>query len=152
MRSNESYFLGCLADGVLNSPRTKARTKDGWRFVDDYLVERLAQIVRATQAKVVLSSSWREGWDKNKIYFQDLRQKLLSYNIPLYDRTGEWRKTRVQEITEYLANHPEITNYVILDDAPDFSSTGYENVVLTNSLLGLTEQNVKTAIEILEEK
>lgn len=139
-------------DGVLNNPRTKTRTRDGWRFVDDYLVERLAQIVRATQAKVVLSSSWREGWDDNEIYFQDLRRKLVSYNIPLQDRTGEWRKTRAQEITEYLAQHPEITNYVILDDVPDFSSIGYKNVVLTNDLLGLTEQNVKEAIEILEEK
>lgn len=139
-------------DGVLNNPRTKTRTRDGWRFVDDYLVERLAQIVRATQAKVVLSSSWREGWDDNEIYFQDLRRKLVSYNIPLQDRTGEWRKTRAQEIMEYLAQHPEITNYVILDDVPDFSSIGYKNVVLTNDLLGLTEQNVKEAIEILEEK
>lgn len=152
MQSNESYFLGCLADGVLNNSRTKTRTRDGWRFVDDYLVERFAQIVRATQAKVVLSSSWREGWDDNEIYFQDLRRKLVSYNIPLQDRTGKWRKTRAQEITEYLAQHPEITNYVILDDVPDFSSIGYKNVVLTNDLLGLTEQNVKTAIEILEEK
>lgn len=91
MQSNESYFLGCLADGVLNNPRTKTRTRDGWHFVDDYLVE-------------------------------------------------------------YLAQHPEITNYVILDDVPDFSSIGYKNVVLTNDLLGLTEQNVKEAIEILEEK
>ena len=139
-------------DGVLNNPRTKTRTRDGWRFVDDYLVERLAQIVRATQAKVILSSSWREGWDDNEIYFQDLRRKLVSYSIPLQDRTGEWRKTRAQEITEYLAQHPEITNYVILDDVPDFSSIGYKNVVLTNDLLGLTEQNVKEAIEILEEK
>lgn len=139
-------------DGVLNNPRTKTRTRDGWRFVDDYLVERLAQIVRATQAKIVLSSSWREGWDDNEIYFQDLRRKLISYNIPLQDRTGEQRKTRAQEITEYLAQHPEITNYVILDDVPDFSSIGYKNVVLTNDLLGLTEQNVKEAIEILEEK
>ena len=139
-------------DGVLNNPRTKTRTRDGWRFVDDYLVERFAQIVRATQAKVVLSSSWREGWDDNEIYFQDLRRKLVSYNIPLQDRTGEWRKTRAQEIMEYLAQHPEITNYVILDDVPDFSSIGYKNVVLINDLLGLTEQNVKEAIEILEEK
>lgn len=81
-----------------------------------------------------------------------MRRKLISYNIPLQDRTGEWRKTRAQEITEYLAQHPEITNYVILDDVPDFSSIGYKNVVLTNDLLGLTEQNVKEAIEILEEK
>lgn len=139
-------------DGVLNNPRTKTRTRDGWRFVDDYLVERLAQIVRATQAKVVLSSSWREGWDDNEIYFQDLRRKLVSYNILLQDRTGKWRKTRAQEIMEYLAQHPEITNYVILDDVPDFSSIGYKNVILTNDLLGLTEQNVKEAIEILEEK
>lgn len=151
MQSNESYFLGRLVDGVLNNPRTKRRTKDGWRFVDDCLVERLARIVRATQAKIVLSSSWREGWDDNEIYFQDLRQKLLSYDIPLYDRTGKWRETRAQEIMEYLTEHPEITNYVILDDAPDFSSIGYKNVVLINDLLGITEKNVETAIKILEE-
>lgn len=152
MQSNESYFLGCLVDGVLNNSRTSTRTRDGWCFVDDYLVERLARIVQQTQAKVILSSSWRDGWNENEIYFQDLRQKLLSYGIPLQDRTGKWRKTRAQEITEYLNKHPEITNYVILDDVPDFSSIGYENVILTNSFLGLTERNAQEAIEILEEK
>lgn len=155
MQSNENYFLGRLVDGVLNNDRTTARTSDGWCFVDDYLVERLARLVRKTQAKVVLSSSWRDGWtslqnEDNEPFFKELRAKLLSYQIPLYDHTGRWRKSRGEEIQHYLDTCFDATNYVILDDIPDFLPDQQTHVVLTNSIVGLTEKDVDDAIAILK--
>lgn len=149
MQSNESYFLGCLVDGVLNNDRTTTKTSDGWCFVDDYLVERLAKLVRETQAKVVLSSSWRDGWS-DEPFFKDLRQKLLSYGIELYAHTGRWRKSRGEEIQHYLDTRSNVTNYVILDDIPNFLPSQQSHVILTNPAIGLTEEDIDDAIAILK--
>lgn len=155
MQSNENYFLGRLVDGVLNNDRTTTRTSDGWCFVDDYLVERLARLVHSTQAKVVLSSSWRDGWialqeKNNEPFFKELRVKLRSYGIELYDKTGRWRKSRGEEIQHYLDTCFDATNYVILDDVPDFLPNQQSRVILTNPVVGLTEEDVDDAIVILK--
>ena len=42
-------------DGVLNNKHTRTTTFDGWYFVDDYLVKRLAQLVKQTGAKLFLA-------------------------------------------------------------------------------------------------
>lgn len=142
-------------DGVLNNDCTTTTTSDGWCFVDDYLVKRLARLVHKTQAKVILSSSWRDGWiavkhKNNEPFFKELWSKLFSYGIELYDRTGRWRKSRGEEIQHYLNNCSNVTNYVILDDVSNFLPNQQSHTILTNPAIGLTEEDVNNAIAILE--
>ena len=59
---------------------------------------------------------------------------------------------RSEEILTYLRIHPDIKNYVILDDTyyEDFIIKEIEeHLVLTNREVGLTDDNVNDAIKIL---
>ena len=141
-------------DGVLNHVRTRSRTRDGWMFVEDYLVERLHQIVEATGAEIVLSSTWRVDWhpeneSQNGLCFEDLREKLAAYGMRIVDRTGEFRHFRGQEIREWLDEHSgTIESLVILDDMWDMGElTPF--LVQTDAAVGLTDEDVRAAIEIL---
>lgn len=143
-------------DGVLNCRHTRTRTSDGWCFVDDYLVRRLRELVVRSGARLVLSSTWREGWHQedeslNDVSFTELRDKFREFGIEIFDRTGEMRQCRWQSIQEYMARPREdpIEHYVIIDDWDDMGE--YSNhLVWTNPSTGLTDEDVEEALRILE--
>lgn len=143
-------------DGVLNCRHTRIRTSDGWCFVDDYLVVRLKNLVARSGARVVLSSTWREGWNqedesKNDISFIELRNKFNEFGIEIFDRTGEMRMHRWQSIKEYMERPHEdpIEHYVIIDDWDDMGEY-ISHLVWTNPSTGLTDEDVEEALRILE--
>ena len=108
-------------DGVLNNDSTTTRTKHGAEFIDDYLIERLKRLVDATDATVVLSSSWRYGRNcaLHSADFDELIEKLELHGVCIEDYTPELRiNDKSVEIDDYLQEHPEIENFVILDDDP----------------------------------
>lgn len=60
---------------------------------------------------------------------------------------------RGEEIRKYLDDHPEITEYVVLDDNSFRDFGKYDlpvHLVLTDPKLGLTEADVMRAIRILQ--
>jgi hypothetical protein len=143
-------------DGVLNNFRTRQTTSDGWCFVDGYLVARLKRLLDLSGARLVLSSTWREGWhqedeSKNDISFTELREKFHEFGIEIFDRTGEMRPHRWQSIKEFLARPREdaIEHFVILDDWNDMGEFS-EHLVLVNPSTGLTEVDIQKALKILE--
>ena len=143
-------------DGVLNCRHTRTRTSDGWCFVDDYLVARLRELLDLSGARLVLSSTWREGWNqedesKNDISFIELRDKFREFGIEIFDRTGEMRQYRWQSIQEYFARPREdpIEHYVIIDDWDDMGEYS-DHLVWTNPSTGLTDADVTEALRILE--
>ena len=151
-------------DGVLNCRTSKSYCHDDEcgliTGIDSDKVKRLAKIVEATNAKIVLSSDWRVGWEKHYTTRKPSHAKYLDNhlkkkgNLTILDKTplfhsGYWRG---EEILTYLRSHPDITNYVILDDTffEDFSDKEIsEHLVLTNREVGLTDGDVKNAIKIL---
>lgn len=144
-------------DGVLNSNSTRTTTRDGWCFVEDIFIERLGRLVHETGAKVVLSSTWREGWNqqdesKNEPYFNDLRAKLSEYGIELYDRLGPMHRSyeRGLEIQEWFESHPdiEVENFIILDDYNDMIPY-MDHLLQTRASIGLTDDDVEVAINYL---
>lgn len=133
--------------------------------IDPETVKLLDHIIINTGAKVVLSSSWRLGPPLNI-----LKSDFLKVNIDIYDKTPCWGKLGVMDwepvvdedghphlkqiprgeiINAYLAEHPEVTSYVILDDIDQFTEEQHKHLVLTNEEVGLTKDNVQTAIKIL---
>ena len=94
-------------------------------------VERLRRLVTRTKGKVVVISDWRYGSDKyanrrNELpsfpkaceAWSNLKKTLNEASIEIADVTP-WQEdlpTRTDEINAYLQQHPEIYNYVILDD------------------------------------
>jgi hypothetical protein len=158
-------------DGVLNNDNTTTYTEANYFvFVDDYLVERVKNIIDETDAIVVLSSDWRDGFENEfiKPELDELIHKLKEYEIELYGYTpiltfdnmtdDEMDKyecfnciPRGVEIQKYLDEHPEIEEFVILDDRRDMKPN-MAHLVNTNYHFGLTEQDVEKAIDVLNGK
>lgn len=124
-------------DGVLNDAPT-IMEKDDDLPAEPHL-SCLKQIVDATGAEIVLSSTWRRN---------DVRNKLKTVGLKFIDRTKEL-KDRDTEIREWLDRHPEVTNYVILDDEVEFSPELTAHQVITTFYEGLLEKHIPHAIKIL---
>lgn len=146
-------FLFLDVDGVLNNRHTRTRTGEGWCFVDDFLVRRVREIVDATGALIVLSSTWRDEWNReneslNGPDFNELRAKFQEFGMDFFDRTGAWQtRGRGWEILEWL-NGRDVDSFVILDDWDDMGPIS-DHLVWTNPTYGLTEEQVQEVIEIL---
>jgi hypothetical protein len=144
-------------DGVLNVIPTE------W---DDYgeifhtpLVNNLNHIIESTGAKLVISSSCRSSG----LVF--LRNMWLTRNLPgeIYDITPIIsRVKRGYEIKKWLNQHPEVKNYVILDDDIDMLPEQKNNFVQTSENIdhddcidigyGLTKTCAEKAIKILNKE
>ena len=148
--------LFCDVDGVLNNSRTKARSPSGYTGVSDDLIRNLRRIVKETGAVIVLSSDWRlvrDDPEHGKDYRYLVRKLRFVGHLRIADHTIDisWR-WRGHEIKAYLDDHPQVTEYVILDDLPfrDFLVNGMlSRLVLTNPKEGLTDADVIRAVSIL---
>lgn len=139
-------------DGVLNNSHTRTTTRDGWCFVDDELVANLKKVVDATDAKIVLSSTWRDGWhwedeSLNDISFIDLRKKFQEFGMRISSKTGDWKKNRGLEIEEWLNNWKgeSIESFIIIDDWSDIGPFK-DHLLQTNPKFGFTETDAELAI------
>ena len=125
-------------------------------------VFKLFCVCKITDAKVVLSSSWRRAYYKpykecgNR--GKELQRKLKFWNIPVIGMTDFIDGKREKEIQDYLEHHPEVEDFVILDDEIfDIKKSFPENFVQTsNGKIGTSDEHsglcfshVKKAIEIL---
>ena len=156
-------------DGVLNTQGWHSRmTMDtprdefGWVF-DPVAVENLAHIVKETGASIVISSSWkflglaklREMWKIRNLpgIVLDITPNTISDELLLNANLDEMKLgvCRGNEIKEWLSKHKgEVSNYVIIDDFDDMLPEQEDHVVLTDTLIGITEFDAEKAIAILK--
>lgn len=140
----------------------------------------LKKLVDETEAEIVLSSSWRlslssiqtvidtfkpyglrlDGFTREGVpqswfigtKYENIKPK---YTHNCYDPRspkgeGPCIEDRGAEIAYWLIKHPEVTNFVILDDeSSDIIDWLPDNLVKTSLYSGLTEENVLKCIEIL---
>jgi hypothetical protein len=155
--TNKIIFLD--VDGVLNSDATwKGPHADGLTTLCPDMCDRLARIVRETQATVVLSSTWRLHPNEP---MEKLRAWLLKREVVIHSMTPDltvqcgWgestRFRRGDEIDQWLLDHPEFEdpNILILDDYPEFNAWQMPFFVNTDEEVGLTDELADKAIEIL---
>ena len=117
-------------DGVLNCAFTK-ETYQGFIGADHSLVENLSIFLNKSneeeETKIVLSSSWRIGQDRNGADIPDsynyLSGKLAEYGLTIYDDTpripwsrGQSRRGREIAGWFYMNRNLDIRGYVVLDD------------------------------------
>lgn len=156
-------------DGVLNSEHTFGN-KISESISDQYL-ENLRKIVEKTDAKLVLSSSWRVYFGENindprNSLAINLVKSLAKHNLKLYSSTpfikGEFSNERGLEIKTYIDQH-KITDYVIIDDEEfsdlkihldmsRFIQTNFGDETTTIENEGLNKKIAEKAIEILKGK
>lgn len=132
-----SFAVFLDIDGVLNSRTTCERTPDYHVGIDDLRVEVLAEAIKKYgPTEIVLSSDWKELRPEEDDYVY-LISKLANYGLELVGKTTDHYHNRGEGIQHYLEFHPEINEYVILDDN-EFDFRDYPNIwerlLLTNGI------------------
>ena len=130
------------------------------RFVDTRKMLRVREICERTGAKVVISSSWREGAREDalavdKMQWQSLIAEFDKHRIPVIGMTpfapDRWRG---DEISMWLKSQEEpVKEFVVVDDIvcdlTMFEAVG--RVVQTVDAWGLTKAKMEECIRILGE-
>lgn len=118
----------------------------------------LHDIIFDTDAKIVISSSWRHGCKT----IEELKHKFRTFRLPrlLQDTIDDIflqyivgmtsnAGNRGEEIKQYLETHNDIESYVILDDDSDMLDEQLFNFVQTDGFEGITTREVKLCKSIL---
>lgn len=148
-------------DGVLNTERSyKSFVTAGqpWRddcgpFFDKEAVDNLRHIIDATQADVVITSTWKyKGLDAmHRLWtLRDMPGILLG--VTPETMTNDYC-SRGMEILKWLTqNAPDDEtqySYVIIDDSPFFLPEQLPYLIKTTSDVGLKQEDAAKAIDIL---
>lgn len=141
-------------DGVLNSVEYLSGRETDGVMIDPGKMALLKQIVDATGAGIVLSTSWREHWSKDPQACDStgirIREIFRSYGLQILDKTPQLRTRRETEIISWLDGHPEVREFVVLDDSLLSAQRLNSRIVKTSFAFGgLDETDVQTAIDIL---
>ena len=97
--------------GRLNCDKTPNPRKFHY-MVDKKLLVRLKKLLHRTGAKVVLSSTWR--CDPVNLF------AAKHWGIPFIDVCPDRPKSpRCKELTAWLADHPQVVRFVVIDDEDD---------------------------------
>ena len=141
------YLIFLDVDGVLNSMSFYHKVESITEHpVDPDAVKRVKRLIELTEqlsvpgkdgrqerggvphntVNVILTSSWRVGWNKDP-KLQDTAGRMLDnacamYGVRLYDKTGVSQiGARPGEVLEFLRKYPyRVDGFVILDDANFF--------------------------------
>ena len=146
----------------------------GYHQISPTLVNRVLKICEETGAKIVMSSGWRlwnfETTIKNLSSKRDLRP-ILDLMVGITERTDD--RVRGKEIKYFLndcrKNHfntqteawnplvkpkvkiAQFPKYVIIDDDVDMLDEQFPFFINTDPEVGITDEDVKTAIKILND-
>lgn len=153
-------YLFLDIDGVLNSQDYYERRFNDWGYtppryseIDPIKLKLLRKIVKDTDCKVILSSTWR----KSKDWVGDLTnngfgkvEDMIIDRTPSIPREGGVRSMeRGYEVDHYVKEH-NILKYAILDDDRDFLPE--QPLFGTTWETGLTEDIAQQVIKHLNEK
>jgi hypothetical protein len=159
-------------DGVLNSMAYFELSKRGnkqtvYNEISDFHLQMLAKIYHTCNAKIVLSSTWREMDNESDIsvypMYQYLIESLAKYNMKIFSKTPVLGMNRPLEIITWLNNQVDKENirFVSLDD--DFSKEDYKRYGIDSCLIqtrffcydksegGLQQRHVDMAIKKLRD-
>eukprot|EP00929_Paragymnodinium_shiwhaense_P105699 TRINITY_DN70760_c0_g1_i1.p1 TRINITY_DN70760_c0_g1~~TRINITY_DN70760_c0_g1_i1.p1 ORF type:complete len:162 (-),score=23.28 TRINITY_DN70760_c0_g1_i1:450-935(-) len=141
-------------DGVLNQTRGATHIR-----LDEAKVRLFRQFVYRADVKIVLSTFWRAFGDYLGYILEryGISSSLIIGRTPgkgHFDGTAfddAVYESRSEEIIAWLIEHPEVTNFVILDDR-DSAGRGVlaEHFVHVTTEFGLSEDDVAAALSLLE--
>ena len=149
-------------DGVLNSQMLIEKNEN--EKIDINAVKLLKSLVDQSGALVVMSSGWKLWFDENMVTddveAQFLYDILYQYGIEIYGKTPDFStdeirtkrtfaEVKAKEIMAWLEKHCDVDKYVILDDLNLKNDQINANLVQTDGTVGITEEDVKQALEIL---
>ena len=141
-------------DGVLNCDRYLIENKCRGIGIDPMRVLLVADIVRASGAKIVLTTSWRSHWSENPeecdFLGREINEAFAAQGLSVYGKTPRLGYARESEILAWLDEHPEVMHFVIIDDMWLKDDALDAHFVHTSPYRGgLCEDEAMDAIEIL---
>ena len=133
-------------DGVLNTSETfdKIYKKHGFTNmqeieIDEYRLEYLKNIIDETDAKIVLSSSFRHFFIRQNDTIvpgsfkgQKLYELFLRHNIEIFDTTPNTIGNREDQIMDWLKLRDDIDDFVIIDDDKSMFYNLFDKLIQTN--------------------
>lgn len=135
-------------DGVLNNSNWAIQMYDegvhvyAENLLDERAIRLLQKLIDATDAKIVVSSSWR----RDDYAMQCLSDQLKPMEI--YDVTPLKSSIRGDEISAWLKKHKDVERYVILDDDSDMGDE-ITHLIQTTFERGLQPEHIEEAIKWL---
>jgi phosphoglycolate phosphatase-like HAD superfamily hydrolase len=134
-------------DGVLNTPEEWG-LRPMVRALNQQALDNLDELVKRSGAKVVVSSTWRQFYALDALQ-EFLRARGVKCVGAFISVTPILYESRDKEIASWLNSHEDIKNFVIIDDN-GIGSMFNEKLILTDASVGLSADNVKEALDVLE--
>ena len=106
-------------DGLLNSPDSDALAPSGAKGVAEAAVKAFKKIVTDSDARIVLTGSWKKEWD-----FSDakctpdgmyLNKKLNRRGLHILDKTRDDMGDQ-EGMMDWLRRHPNVTEHCYLEN------------------------------------
>lgn len=139
-------------DGVIS-------THEKGMNLDPAKIALLEEILSFTDAKIVVSSSWRVGTRNKDEFIKKLFGSKRSKDIvpscqifinAIYDITDTQGNSRGEEVQRWIDKHEnEIDQYVILDDENEYSDEQLFNFVQVDGYEGLSGREAKICVKML---
>lgn len=153
---NSVVFLDI--DGVMNSRETRNAESgdcDIHGMPADAMLDRLARIVQATGAAIVLSSTWRIAEHTRKAAEVSLATRNLSIVGCTPDLEAPCQGDRVDEIIAWLRGATHVDSWVAIDDMDLLAMNSRlddAHFVRTSDLVGLTDEKAEEATRKLQKQ
>ncbi len=147
-------------DGVLNSnfwnDTHKREISDG-TLIDEDKVMMLGQLIRNTNATVILHSGWRFWFDRDVKPLRREAERLIEMfekedikidGVTPDHTTEEIRKSKkfslvkASEILAWISQHDNIENWIVIDDLDLHNEEVRKHQIFTDAKIGLTVENI----------
>lgn len=115
---------------------------------DKKCVKVFNEILQTTDAEIILSSDWRKFWSLENLDIIFKNNGIIKSPIGTTRITLSYRE-RSSELKEWVENHPEIENWIILDDInvkPAFPKDMQSKIFITKDLEGIKQTGLKSKI------
>ncbi len=157
-------------DGPLTTARTHIAFEPGkmiCRAFDPVSIGMINRLCKDHAAVIVVSSTWRfmdNRKTRKQILGEDCTNPLDNFDLRQHLRdsglTGtfhdDWKtpvcrisSTRGMEVRDWLEDHPEVTNYICIDDDKDFADDMLPRLVKCDSYDGMSYANYLQADKLL---
>jgi hypothetical protein len=138
-------------DGVLNSLSSVLALGNPNEHLDPVCVGLVARMLKETDAKVVISSSWRIGRTVEALKHELDRIGAHRIADRIIGRTGDgYQGHRGRQIKEWIETNAPDCSYVILDDDSDMLPAQKPYFVKTNFDEGFRASHYRKAMAILQ--
>ena len=139
-------------DGVLNSKtyyKTVDRAKKDWNRFNSLAVEMIKRLIEEFKSSIVISSTWRYAFVK-ELKNELIKSGLIEYLHKDWKTPQTYPSHRGEEINLWLNNHPEVIDYVIIDDDENILEGQKNWFIRTDINGGMTEEHYYKVREIFQ--